>query len=83
MQLNVNGSPFDIWAGPVQLAAGFEYRQESGSYDVDAFAAAGLGRDAASSGVAGSYDSKEFYGEATVPLISLAQKSLTSAPSRR
>ena len=70
VQLNVNGSPFDIWAGPVQLAAGFEYRQESGSYDVDAFAAAGLGRNAASSGVAGSYDSKEFYGEATVPLIS-------------
>jgi outer membrane receptor protein involved in Fe transport len=69
-QINVNGSPFDIWAGPVQLAAGFEYRQEGGSYSVDAFAQSGLGRIAPASGVDGSYNSKEYYAEATVPIVS-------------
>jgi outer membrane receptor protein involved in Fe transport len=69
-QLNLNGSPFDVWAGPVKIAAGFEYRQETGAYNVDAFAHAGLGRDAATSNVAGSYESKEYYAEATLPVIS-------------
>jgi len=69
-QINANGSPFDIWAGPVRIAAGFEYREETGRYDVDAFAAAGLGRNAPSSSVAGQYNSKEFYAEANIPLVS-------------
>ena len=71
-QLNGNASPFDLWAGPVQLALGFEYREESGQYDVDAFAAAGLGRNAPSSNVAGRYNSTEFSGEAKIPLVSPA-----------
>ncbi len=69
-QINANGSPFDIWAGPVQIAAGFEYREETGRYDVDAFAAAGLGRNAATTNVAGQYNSKEFYAETKIPLVS-------------
>ncbi|QYE33079.1 TonB-dependent receptor (plasmid) [Polymorphobacter sp. PAMC 29334] len=69
-QINANGSPFDIWAGPVQLAAGFEYREEGGSYNVDAFAAAGLGRAAATSDVAGSYKSREVYTEVNIPVVS-------------
>ena len=72
VQVNLNGSPFDDWAGPVQVAAGFEYRQEAGSYNVDAFAHAGLGRIAPASDVAGNYDSKEFYFETTAPLIAPA-----------
>ncbi len=71
VQLNFNGSPFDIWAGPVQVAAGFEYRQETGSYSPDAFQQAGLGFGGSPVfPVAGSYDSKEFYGETTIPLLS-------------
>lgn len=70
LQLNATGSPFSLWAGPVQAAVGFEYRAESGNYRVDPFAAAGLGRNAPVSGVSGSYDSKEIYGEINVPLIS-------------
>ena len=69
-QININGSPLDIWAGSVQLAAGFEYRQESGSYEVDPFAQAGLGRNAPASGVSGHYDSKELYAEGTIPVVS-------------
>lgn len=70
VELNANGSPFDLWAGPLQIAAGFEYREESGSYNVDAFAAAGLGRNAPSSSVAGGYHSTEFYAETTIPIVS-------------
>jgi outer membrane receptor protein involved in Fe transport len=70
VQVNLTGSPFDDWAGKVEVATGFEYRQESGSYNVDAFAQSGLGRDAPESDVAGSYTTKEFYAETTVPIIS-------------
>jgi len=71
VQLNLNGSPFDIWAGPVQVAAGFEYRQEAGSYSPDAFLQDGLeiGGTTASP-VSGSYDSTEFYLEGTIPILS-------------
>lgn len=69
-QINVNTSPFDDWAGPVQVAGGFEYRRETGSYQVDAFAAAGLGRNAPTSSVAGRYHSKELYGEVNIPIVS-------------
>ena len=70
VQVNLTGSPFDDWAGKVELAAGFEYRQESGSYNVDAFAQSGLGRDPPVSDVAGSYSTKEFYAETTIPIVS-------------
>ncbi len=69
-QINVNTTPFSYWAGDAKIAAGYEYREESGSYNVDAFAKAGLGRNAASSDVAGSYKSKEFYAEFNLPIIS-------------
>jgi outer membrane receptor protein involved in Fe transport len=70
VEVNLTGSPFDDWAGKVEVAAGFEYRQESGSYEVDAFAQSGLGRNAPVSDVAGGYSTKEFYAEATIPLVS-------------
>jgi outer membrane receptor protein involved in Fe transport len=70
VQINLNGSPFDIWAGPVQVAGGFEYRQETGAYNVDAFAQSGLGRDAPTTDVAGQYDSKELYVEGIIPIVS-------------
>ena len=69
-QVNLTGSPFDDWAGKVEVAAGFEYRQESGSYNVDAFAHSGVGRNPPVSDVAGSYNTKEFYVESTIPVIS-------------
>ncbi|MDE2357579.1 MAG: TonB-dependent receptor, partial [Alphaproteobacteria bacterium] len=69
-QVNLTGSPFDDWAGKVELATGFEFRQENGDYNVDAFAHSGLGRNAPVSDVAGGYNTKEFYAETTVPVIS-------------
>ena len=70
VQVNLTGSPFDDWAGKVEMAAGFEYRQEQGSYNVDAFAQSGLGRNPPVSDVAGGYSTKEFYIETTVPVVS-------------
>jgi hypothetical protein len=69
-QINLTGSPFDDWAGKVEFATGFEFRQESGSYNVDAFANSGLGRNPPVSDVAGGYNTKEFYAESTIPVIS-------------
>jgi iron complex outermembrane receptor protein len=69
VQVNLNGSPFDIWAGPVQLAGGFEFRQEGATYNVDEFALEGS-RNAPATDVAGSYNTTELYAEATVPIIS-------------
>jgi len=71
VQLNANTAPFDVWAGPVQVAVGFEYRQETGSYSPDAFEQAGLGFGGSPvSPVSGSYDSTEFYAETTIPVLS-------------
>jgi outer membrane receptor protein involved in Fe transport len=35
----VNGSPIDLWAGPVAVAAGYEYREEHYSQRADPYAA--------------------------------------------
>jgi outer membrane receptor protein involved in Fe transport len=36
---SVNGSPIDLWAGPVAVAAGYEYREEHYSQRADPYAA--------------------------------------------
>ncbi len=70
IQLNANSSVFDEWAGPVKLALGFEYRQETGDFQVDGFTEAGLGRSSAVTPLSGDFSSTEFYAETTVPLVS-------------
>jgi hypothetical protein len=36
---SVNGSPLDLWAGPIAVAAGYEYREEHYSQRADPYAA--------------------------------------------
>ena len=36
---SVNGSPIDLWAGPIAVAAGYEYREEHYSQRADPYAA--------------------------------------------
>jgi iron complex outermembrane receptor protein len=38
-ELNVNGTPFSLWAGPVSIAAGVSYRRESTVQTVDPLSA--------------------------------------------
>jgi iron complex outermembrane receptor protein len=67
-QLNLRGSPFRTWAGPVAVAAGVEYRNETVDATTDARTLAN--RFDAQGGLPydGQFDVLEGYAEATVPL---------------
>jgi outer membrane receptor protein involved in Fe transport len=67
--VNVGSELVDVWGGPVRYNVGFERRRERGEFRPDAFLAAGLGRNAALSGTAGSYTTHEVFAEAIVPLV--------------
>lgn len=67
-QANIQGSPFDTWAGAVAFAAGVEYRYETVDATTDALTLAN--RFDAQGGLpySGQFDVIEGYAEATVPL---------------
>lgn len=67
--VNVGGSPFDIFGNPVAFNVGFEHHREKGSFAPDAFLQAGLGRSVAIAPTSGKYTLNEFFGEVLVPLI--------------
>jgi iron complex outermembrane receptor protein len=67
----INGQiePFSLWAGPVSLAAGLEYRRESYTADADPTSVTSgywLGNYKPG---AGEYDVKEVFAEVIVPLL--------------
>ncbi|GGE10302.1 TonB-dependent receptor [Polymorphobacter glacialis] len=66
---NLSGDLFDLPAGPIGFAVGYEHRYQFGSYDPDPIIAAGLGSDIPSLPARGSYNSDEVYGEIRVPLL--------------
>ncbi|WP_309611419.1 TonB-dependent receptor domain-containing protein [Sphingomonas sp.] len=66
---NLSGELFDLPAGPVGFAVGYEHRFQKGSFDPDPITAAGLSSDIPSLPASGSYRSNEFYGEVRVPLL--------------
>jgi len=68
--LVITGAPFDIWAGPVNMAFGAEWRKDDGSFlaDESLFSGDTIGWRGASS-VNGSETVTELYAEAVVPLI--------------
>ncbi len=65
----VTGSPFDSWAGPVDTAIGIEWRNDDGNFAADdaLFTGDGLGYRGAS-GINGTEEVFEIYGEAIIPL---------------
>lgn len=67
---NVAGDIFELPAGAVGMAAGVEYRKESSETNPDTFLATG-DIDGFNAGLptAGSFDVKEFYAEAVVPIL--------------
>jgi iron complex outermembrane recepter protein len=69
--LTVRGEPLSIWAGPISLATGLEYRKEQADSTVDAIALAGgyLTGSFNQKPLHGSYDVKEGFVEAVVPLL--------------
>ncbi len=65
---NVTGDLFEMPAGPLAFAAGYEYRKYDGSYIPDAITIAGEYNGVPSLPTAGEYDVDEFYAEFNVPI---------------
>lgn len=61
--------PFSTWAGPVSIAAGFEYREESFSSRADALSLASQWNVGNYKGGSNGYNVKEVFGEVLVPLL--------------
>ena len=72
LQGNLTGDLWDLPAGPIQFAAGFEYRVEESMFTTDPLTRAGglLGGHAGTPDVSGDFDSTEGYAEFVVPIIS-------------
>lgn len=69
LQLNFGGELFNLWAGPLAFAAGFEHRDQSGSFSPDPVVTAGDTADIPAQPTAGGYNVEELYGEFNLPLI--------------
>ncbi len=67
---NLTGTLFDYYAGNIQFALGYEYREEEGEFNPDAFQRAGLGRAVPIGGLTGKYDTNEVFAELLIPLVS-------------
>ena len=68
VQANIAAEPFSTWAGPVAIAAGGEWRKETGSSQQNAFAINTPGLSNNGSTYRGGVTVKEGYIEAGVPL---------------
>ena len=64
----MTGDLFDLPAGALAFAAGYEYRKYSGSYQPDALTVAGEYNGVPSLPTSGEYDVSEFYGELNAPI---------------
>ncbi|MEP0393042.1 MAG: TonB-dependent receptor [Erythrobacter sp.] len=69
VQGNISGSLFDLPAGPVGIAGGFEYRRETSEEDLDALTNAGLNAGNAIGDTEGQFDVIEGYVEVRVPIL--------------
>lgn len=67
---SVQGAPFDTWAGPLSVAFGAEYREDSVRTTVDEISLRNGFLIGNQKPVEGSIDVKEVFGEAVVPLLS-------------
>ena len=66
---NLSGDLFDLPAGPLAFAVGYEHREEDGSFVPDPVVAAGETADVPTNPTAGGIDLDEFYGEVVVPIV--------------
>jgi len=67
--MNLSGELFDLPAGPLGAAIGYEWREEKGSDTPDAIIATGQTSGNSRSPTKGDYDVKEAYGEIVVPVL--------------
>ena len=69
VQGNLSGSLFELPAGPVGVAVGVEYRNETSFSDNDALTNAGLNAGNVLPDTRGEFDVKEAYAEIKVPIL--------------
>jgi len=67
--LNISGPLFRLPAGDVSVAAGYEFREQTGSFTPDPIVAAGLGSDIPAQPSAGRFTVHELYGELNATLF--------------
>jgi iron complex outermembrane receptor protein len=67
--VNLSGDLFDLPAGPLGFAIGYEHREEDGSFIPDPVVVAGETADVPTNPTTGGIDVDEFYGEVIVPLL--------------
>ena len=66
---NLSGDIFDLPAGPIGFAVGYEHRYQKGTFNPDPVIVAGLGSDIPAQPSRGSYNSDEVYAEVRVPIL--------------
>jgi outer membrane receptor protein involved in Fe transport len=66
---NVTGDLFDLPAGPLAFAAGYEYRGTDGKFQPDSLIAEGGSSTNFTETTTGNQNVDEFYGELSVPLL--------------
>jgi iron complex outermembrane receptor protein len=66
---NLSGDLFDLPAGPLSVAVGFEYRNEEGLFVPDSIVSSGETAGVPSSPTAGEFDVTELYAEFIVPVV--------------
>ena len=66
---SISGEAWQLPAGPLGIAAGFEYRKETSSAEPDALTQAGLNAGNALPATYGNFDVRELFVEARVPLL--------------
>ncbi|WP_028110299.1 TonB-dependent receptor domain-containing protein [Ferrimonas futtsuensis] len=69
IQAIISGDAFELPAGYVGFAAGYEYRKESGSYTPDSLILQGITTAGSAVGTEGSYSVDEFFAEFYLPLV--------------
>ncbi len=69
LQMNVSGDLFNLWAGPLAFAAGYEHRDQSGFFNPDPIVSAGDTADIPAQPTAGGFNADEIYGEFRLPIL--------------
>jgi len=66
---NLTGDLFELPAGPVGVAIGYEHRRQYGEFIPDPIIQAGLGADIPAQAARGKFNTDEVYGEIRVPIL--------------
>ena len=69
LSLNFSTTLFDLPAGAVGFAAGYEHRDQAGSFNPDPIVAAGDSADIPAQPTSGGFNVEEVYAETVVPLL--------------